>query len=356
MEVSQKPVLFMLIIVGLANICSSHQPMFESLRFEMDTFSERMKGAFEKFAEGLDYFNSKLEDINSGLNTSLDQLQDKTGEIEDKLNTGLNISHAHVKEAERLTDMRFARVEGEMHGMQKDAATVQAGISRTQETSEAIADAIGEIKHDYEDFKRRTSTLWNVQASVMSVLEQVDINKEELSTKITNVSKDLTVVVKYAVRPLHTAMLNVVEEIAILKEKLNSIGIQNDCPLHWKRFRNSCFLHVTEPSSWKIAKFMCKEMNAFLVEIYSQEEAEFVSNIPGNDTSEIWTGAKIGRKGTWFWEGSKSEVSFDVFGGRHLSGRGRKYCGFLLPETRSLDDKNCGRELGYICRMFKIKN
>ncbi|XP_046557145.1 C-type lectin domain family 10 member A-like [Haliotis rubra] len=339
MEVLQKPLLFFFILVLFASICTSHQPMFESLRFEIDAFSERMKGAFEKFAEGLDYFNSKLEYINSGLNTTLDRLQEKSGEIEDKLNTGLNISHAQVEEAERLSEIRFQRLESEMHGMQNDAASVHAGITITQETNDALVKAIGEIKRDYEDFKRRTSTLWNVQASVMSVLEQVDINKEELSIKITNMSEDLTGVVKYAVRPLHSSMLSVVEEMSIIEKKLDSIGVQNDCPQHWKRFQTSCYLHVPEPSSWKIAKFMCKQTGAFLVEIYSQEEAEFVSSIFGNETNKIWTGAKIGRKGTWFWEGSKSEVPFDEFGGGFLSGRGRKYCGVFLPDTRVLDDE-----------------
>ncbi|XP_046543547.1 snaclec A10-like [Haliotis rubra] len=241
-----------------------------------------------------------------------------------------------------------------MHGMQKDAASVHAGITITQETNDALVKAIGEIKRDYEDFKRRTSTLWNVQASVMSVLEQVDINKEELSIKITNMSEDLTGVVKYAVRPLHSSMLSVVEEMSIIKKKLDSIGVQNDCPQHWKRFQTSCYLHVPEPSSWKIAKFMCKQTGAFLVEIYSQEEAEFVSSIFGNETNKIWTGANIGRKGTWFWEGSKSEVPFDEFGGGFLSGRGRKYCGVFLPDTRVLDDENCGRNHGFVCRMFKM--
>ncbi len=95
----------------------------------------------------------------------------------------------------------------------------------TTETNDALVKAIGEIKRDYEDFKRRTSTLWSVQASVMSVLEQVDINKDELSNKITNMSKDLTGVVKYAVRPLHSALLSVVEEMSLCNKRSRLLSV-----------------------------------------------------------------------------------------------------------------------------------
>ncbi|XP_041372452.1 perlucin-like protein [Gigantopelta aegis] len=60
------------------------------------------------------------------------------------------------------------------------------------------------------------------------------------------------------------------------------------CPLYWTPFEDSCYVILQDKQSWASSMAMCQAYGAYLVEISSDEENEFVRGMIRETHSPIW--------------------------------------------------------------------
>ncbi|CAL8336723.1 unnamed protein product [Gadus morhua 'NCC'] len=75
------------------------------------------------------------------------------------------------------------------------------------------------------------------------------------------------------------------------------------CQKGWVSFGSSCYLFSNEWKSWSESRDYCRQFQAQLVVIQTQEEQKFIANhtVTYNDNRGYWTGGKwqAGNRGTW---------------------------------------------------------
>ena len=98
---------------------------------------------------------------------------------------------------------------------------------------------------------------------------------------------------------------------------------ENPCPKHWVEgiwVELGCLLlNTTQGYSWEDASNYCQRQNSSLVEIYNQEQMEFiqmeltiVDDLSGDHY--WWTaGTDMGREGNWIWMKSLCPILYDVW-------------------------------------------
>ncbi|XP_072249495.1 asialoglycoprotein receptor 2-like [Leuresthes tenuis] len=124
----------------------------------------------------------------------------------------------------------------------------------------------------------------------------------------------------------------------------------------WLLFQSSCYLFTDDESSWRwknweTSRDRCKEKNADLVVIGSQEEQEFISNHTKNYDAKngYWIGLSKNTNDVWMWvDGSDVTEMYWV----KESDPSRLSCAISNPSERPLanwDKVSCSMKNQWIC-------
>ncbi|XP_060567340.1 perlucin-like protein [Ruditapes philippinarum] len=84
------------------------------------------------------------------------------------------------------------------------------------------------------------------------------------------------------------------------------------CPDGWIKFQCSCYMYVSTEVDWQTAKSDCQSKGAYLVEITTKAESDFIYSFVEVD-DYTWTGlTDIGAEGTFVWECSGESPDYIV--------------------------------------------
>ncbi|XP_060078036.1 perlucin-like [Ylistrum balloti] len=128
------------------------------------------------------------------------------------------------------------------------------------------------------------------------------------------------------------------------------------CPAGWVYYNYSCYLFSSTRTTWRDGRGDCQSKEAYLAEILSEEENNFVqSELRRIKEPEprIYSlgGTDIHSEGVWLWVSTGERIGFTDWGPKEPNNqKGKEHCltinGFL--DYRWNDD-NCANEFNWIC-------
>ncbi|XP_046381272.2 echinoidin-like [Haliotis rufescens] len=90
--------------------------------------------------------------------------------------------------------------------------------------------------------------------------------------------------------------------------------VDGSCPDYWTSYAASCYTLIKNPSTWAGADDICKDFDAFLVEVDTNAENEFLISFLKNkklSTRAVWLGGNdLLSESHWMWSHSQEPVIF----------------------------------------------
>ncbi|XP_067660645.1 echinoidin-like [Haliotis asinina] len=102
--------------------------------------------------------------------------------------------------------------------------------------------------------------------------------------------------------------------LRVLTAVIGLIIVNGSCPDYWTSYGSSCYTLIKNPSTWAGADDICKDFDAFLVEVDTKEENEFLKSYLKNKSltvRAVWLGGNdLLSEDHWMWAHSKEPVTF----------------------------------------------
>uniref|UniRef100_A0A8D0GSN8 C-type lectin domain-containing protein n=1 Tax=Sphenodon punctatus TaxID=8508 RepID=A0A8D0GSN8_SPHPU len=90
-------------------------------------------------------------------------------------------------------------------------------------------------------------------------------------------------------------------------------SLTQECPEEWKTHQGTCYYFSTEKKNWTDARQFCREQEAHLVSINTDDEQYFLIEHVANDNNIRWLGASYAvKENTWLWD-DNSSLSFSYW-------------------------------------------
>ena len=101
-----------------------------------------------------------------------------------------------------------------------------------------------------------------------------------------------------------TKTFNEIDLVEVLNSQLDRPSREQNCPQEWKYYNGYCYKHVNESVTYSEAKQGCRANDAFVVDIQTYYEAEFVhNNVLPKNWIWVWIGLTDAlEEGVWRWE------------------------------------------------------
>ena len=145
-------------------------------------------------------------------------------------------------------------------------------------------EAIKNITQVYDDFQtgmnKEKQSIRAMQENNQQKLNNIETENRELRNIITEVQND------------HKKLQNAYEQINRELIKLQAATLTTTCDGDWKHFNGHCYLVVPRDKSWDGASAYCSSKNSYLLEITTDTERKFVTELVRD------------YRGYWFWTGA----------------------------------------------------
>ncbi|XP_046558299.1 echinoidin-like [Haliotis rubra] len=106
--------------------------------------------------------------------------------------------------------------------------------------------------------------------------------------------------------------------LRVLAAVIVLIIVDGSCPNYWTAYGSSCYVLIKNPSTWAGADDICKDFDAFLVEVDTKDENEFLKSFLKNKSltvKAVWLGGNdLLSEDHWMWVHSKEPVTFTAWG------------------------------------------
>ena len=131
----------------------------------------------------------------------------------------------------------------------------------------------------------------------------------------------------------------------------------NGCDEGWESFRHHCYLFVKQVKTWDDASAFCESKNSYLIELTTDAEFHFASEMLGGSTMWwSWIGATDrGNEGTFVYQHSKRRVPEKYWRQGEPANRYDHSCVFVMYFRRRnrvyilLSVNACSSTLDFVC-------
>nr|XP_022312034.1 perlucin-like protein [Crassostrea virginica] len=124
----------------------------------------------------------------------------------------------------------------------------------------------------------------------------------------------------------------------------------NGCDVGWSRFESHCYLYNETTVSWQDAKMFCESQGAYLLEVESQQEMDWVTEklLKTDVCSDprfcsTWSG---GTKSGFLWQHSNSNLTYTNWEPSEPNGDGK--C-INIRHHGGWNDAICTKSFKFIC-------
>ena len=126
----------------------------------------------------------------------------------------------------------------------------------------------------------------------------------------------------------------------------------------WKRFNNSYYsIGELGTASWRDAKQKCETIGAYLVEVNSREENDFVNGLLSSALNTrgftlFWLGGSdSSEEGVWKWSHSNDPLDFSMWKTGEPNDANNEDCLHMYTYTGGWNDRECESPLGFVCEL-----
>ncbi|KAK2840181.1 hypothetical protein Q5P01_013921 [Channa striata] len=180
-----------------------------------------------------------------------------------------------------------------------------------------------------------------LQDKVSSLTEETN----QLNDKVSSLTEETN--------QLNDRLNKTTEEVNCLQSLCRQ---KKTCPAGWSTYRCSCYFLSSKAGSWERGRQDCKDREADLVVIDSDEEQKFLSGLTTAETWS-WIGLTESEEGTWKWiDGFSLTLSYweeqqpDNGGGN--GNWGEEDCAHIRTgknTNENWNDRSCNASLLWIC-------
>lgn len=123
----------------------------------------------------------------------------------------------------------------------------------------------------------------------------------------------------------------------------------------WREYAGSYYYFGNGIVRWSEAAGMCESLGAYLAEIDSREESDFLitlaeSPLNTNNIHVIWLGGSdIDTEGNWVWAHSKRKITYTNWAKGEPNGKRHENCLHTYKGNGVWNDIDCGYRCGFIC-------
>ncbi|XP_005109205.1 CD209 antigen [Aplysia californica] len=283
--------------------------------------------------------SSKLQGVLDSVDTWIVELQ-----------TSLLNESASIKEEFRSEVLEKVR-DSEKHSATVLLQSVD-GLNETREklqreyeqTVLSINLTISQLSESVLDWKDRDTTETDLDALVLSVLDQASTNISDgllsLQQKFENMEETVS---------------KVEEEITTQRE-VNLCSYRNGCELKSRASKKFQCYKVFQRIrlTWADARKKCLSLGGYLAEIHDHVSLEYVKRVVTIGSSRLWIGASDdGKEGTWTWVTSNKHLAVeDWHRNQPDNHKNSEHC---MEINKGLagkywNDLPCHLKIGYICQ------
>ena len=183
----------------------------------------------------------------------------------------------------------------------------------------------------------------DMQENNQQKLNKIETENRELRNIIVGVQND------------YKKLQNAYEQINREPIKLQAATLTTTCDGDWKHFNGHCYLVVRQYKSWDDATAYCTSKNSYLLDVTTDTEREFATELLRNYRYFFWIGATDrDTTGRFIYYHSKLPIPEKYWGqGEPDNYRGNQHCVVVYPNTRSggveLRDYSCNFRYHFVC-------
>ncbi|XP_041372898.1 galactose-specific lectin nattectin-like [Gigantopelta aegis] len=132
-----------------------------------------------------------------------------------------------------------------------------------------------------------------------------------------------------------------------------SIGVLTSCPLYWTPYEEYCYVIPQVAQSWESATAFCMIHGAYLAEISTPEENDFLAQLVKQNhppEAQIWIGGTDAlSEGHWIWSRSEETFQYQHWdSGEPSNSGGGEHCATVRTSGK-WNDSPCSEKLHGIC-------
>ena len=251
-----------------------------------------------------------------------------------------------------------------------------------------LRNIIAEVQNDYKKLPGMTKenddlkqTIRDMQENNQQELNNVKTENRELRTIIVGVQKDYqkmrsdfeaeTKTLKQTVHEMQNDNEQIRTELSKLQASTTTTPLPTTttttttipilCDGDWESFDDHCYLFVSQYKSWDDASAYCSSKNSYLVEITTDTEREFVSDLVRDyPAGWFWIGATDRDTTGWFiYYHSKLPIPEKYwYKGQPDNSGGNQHCVTMRSYTRrgvvELYDYSCNLRTWFVCETHMV--
>ena len=217
------------------------------------------------------------------------------------------------------------------------------------------------MTNENDDLKQ---SIRDMQENNKQELNNVKTENRELRNIIVGMRKDYQNM-KQTLREVQNDNLKMKTELSKLQATTTTTPLQTTtttikpipilCDGDWERFDDHCYLVVRQHKSWNDASAYCSSKNSYLIEITTDKEREFVSELVRDSGYHFYIGATDrDTTGRFIYHHSKLPIPENYWRqGEPNNYGGNQYCVYVYSYTRSgiaeLFDDSCSSRYRFVC-------
>lgn len=127
----------------------------------------------------------------------------------------------------------------------------------------------------------------------------------------------------------------------------------------WYKFEDSCYKLSTTSVQWEEAADECSKIGAYLVEVNSIEENQYIAKTFLKKGTIVWLGGSdLDSEGQWVWKKSKYPLGYQGWQKSEPNGGVLENCLHIYEFNQDgvWNDINCARYMPYLCEMNVLLN
>ena len=261
-------------IRNITKYCEDFKTDMTEKNIESKHHLERLDNRAAQLDQTCKSIQTRVE--NNTIETEKEQhlINEQTSHLLGNLNATQNRLETENRDLKQTVSDMQENNQQKLNNLETENRDLKQTVSDMQENNQQ---KLNNLETENRDLKQTVS---DMQENNQQKLNNIETENRELRNIIVGVQKD------------YKKLQNAYEQINRELIKLQAATLTTKCDGHWKHLNGHCYLVVLQYKSWVDASAYCSSKNSYLLEITTDTEREFVSELVRDyGYPQFWTGA-----------------------------------------------------------------